>query len=253
MKINERIAFLRKQKGCTQEQLASALGVTNQSVSKWESGQCCPDIQLLPEIAKFFGVSIDALMGCEPVEGLGEICLKIREHFAALPEKQAFEDCYRIAALLHEAALTDGYKERLPWKEGRDYATDDVSSWGMSVHVSDAGCTERRRNGIFFSLGRGQRIPTGYQLRTAAAQLKMLGDPDVLATLCALYDCTNGTEEGGATAAEIARSAHLPEEKALAALEQLPVKELPQDAGKQYRPDDSYQLLAPLLMMTFSI
>ena len=44
MKINEQIAALRKKKGITQESLAQVLGVTNQSVSKWESGQCCPDI-----------------------------------------------------------------------------------------------------------------------------------------------------------------------------------------------------------------
>ena len=61
IKINEQIAFLRKQKGLTQEELACALGVTNQAVSKWESAQCCPDIQLLPDIAKLFGVSIDVL------------------------------------------------------------------------------------------------------------------------------------------------------------------------------------------------
>ena len=38
MKLNEQIAYLRREKGMTQEQLATALGVTNQSVSKWESG-----------------------------------------------------------------------------------------------------------------------------------------------------------------------------------------------------------------------
>ena len=38
MKLNEQIAALRKKKGITQEQLAVALGVTNQAVSKWEAG-----------------------------------------------------------------------------------------------------------------------------------------------------------------------------------------------------------------------
>ena len=63
IKINESIAVLRKQKGLTQEELANRLGVTNQAVSKWESGQCCPDIQLIPKLADIFGTSIDALFG----------------------------------------------------------------------------------------------------------------------------------------------------------------------------------------------
>ena len=65
LKIHEQIVALRKQKGVTQSELANVLGVSNQSVSKWESGQCCPDIQLLPVLAKYFGVSIDELMGLE--------------------------------------------------------------------------------------------------------------------------------------------------------------------------------------------
>ncbi len=63
MKINEQIAVLRKESGITQDELARAIGVSNQAVSKWESGQTCPDLQFLPAIADFFGVSIDFLMG----------------------------------------------------------------------------------------------------------------------------------------------------------------------------------------------
>ena len=63
MKINEQIAFLRKEKGVTQEALANALGVTNQAVSKWEASICCPDILLLPDIAKVFGVTMEELYG----------------------------------------------------------------------------------------------------------------------------------------------------------------------------------------------
>lgn len=65
MGIGRKIAQFRKEKGITQEALAQVLNVTNQAVSKWESEQCSPDIQLLPELAYFFGVSIDELFGRE--------------------------------------------------------------------------------------------------------------------------------------------------------------------------------------------
>lgn len=62
LKISENIAALRKQAGITQEDLANKLRVSNQAVSKWESGKCCPDIEVLPELASFFEVSIDELL-----------------------------------------------------------------------------------------------------------------------------------------------------------------------------------------------
>ncbi|MCL2665107.1 MAG: helix-turn-helix domain-containing protein [Defluviitaleaceae bacterium] len=83
LKINERIAFLRRQKGVTQEELANVLGVTNQSVSKWEQGSCCPDIQLLPDLAKYFGVSTDSLLGHSPAESLGDVIFKMKALFQA--------------------------------------------------------------------------------------------------------------------------------------------------------------------------
>ncbi len=45
----------------TQEKLAEALNVSAQAVSKWENGQSCPDISLLPELSAIFGITIDAL------------------------------------------------------------------------------------------------------------------------------------------------------------------------------------------------
>ncbi len=67
MSINfsAKISHLRKAKGLTQEELAKILGVTNQAVSKWERGECCPDIELLPQIAEVFKCSIDSLFGID--------------------------------------------------------------------------------------------------------------------------------------------------------------------------------------------
>lgn len=63
LKLYDTISFYRKKQGLTQEELAKKLGVTNQSVSKWESAQCCPDIALLPALADIFEISIDELFG----------------------------------------------------------------------------------------------------------------------------------------------------------------------------------------------
>ena len=61
LNIGGQLSALRKQKGITQKELANELGVTTQAVSKWENLRCCPDIQLLPDIARVFDVSIDVL------------------------------------------------------------------------------------------------------------------------------------------------------------------------------------------------
>lgn len=59
----ENLYRLRRENGLTQEQLANMLGVSFQSVSKWENKQGYPDIELLPRIASYFHITLDALLG----------------------------------------------------------------------------------------------------------------------------------------------------------------------------------------------
>ena len=66
MEMGKEIHRLREERGITQEALAEALNVTAQSVSKWERGASMPDIQMLPQIAVYFGVSIDQLFAMAP-------------------------------------------------------------------------------------------------------------------------------------------------------------------------------------------
>ena len=61
--IGRRIARLRKEKDVRQAELAKILSVSTQAVSKWESGACYPDIELLPAISDYFKVSLDSLFG----------------------------------------------------------------------------------------------------------------------------------------------------------------------------------------------
>lgn len=60
--LGRRISEFRKRKGLTQDQLAEEMGVSSQAVSKWENDISCPDIGLLPQLADFFGVTLDELM-----------------------------------------------------------------------------------------------------------------------------------------------------------------------------------------------
>ena len=64
--LGKRIVARRKGLGMTQDQLAERLGVTAQAVSKWENDQSCPDITILLKLAGIFGITVDALLGCEP-------------------------------------------------------------------------------------------------------------------------------------------------------------------------------------------
>ncbi len=63
--IGENLKKLREEKKVTQDTLAEYLGGTYQAVSRWENGLAYPDIELLPEIARFFEVSLEELMGTE--------------------------------------------------------------------------------------------------------------------------------------------------------------------------------------------
>ncbi len=53
----------RMKRGLTQEQLGQELGVSTQSISRWENSATYPDIMMLPVIADFFEITIDQLMG----------------------------------------------------------------------------------------------------------------------------------------------------------------------------------------------
>lgn len=64
--ISRRLAQLRRASGITQEILAGHIGVSKAAVSKWESGKSCPDIAVLPILAAYFNVSVDALLDYQP-------------------------------------------------------------------------------------------------------------------------------------------------------------------------------------------
>ena len=66
LKLSEHIKEFRRQRGLTQEQFAEAMGVTVGAVSKWESASTVPELAMVLDIADFFEVSVDVLLGYGP-------------------------------------------------------------------------------------------------------------------------------------------------------------------------------------------
>ncbi|MBR5936922.1 MAG: helix-turn-helix transcriptional regulator [Clostridiales bacterium] len=102
MSIADRILTLRKSKGMSQEQLAEAMGVSRQAVSKWESEQASPDPEKIIAMSEIFGVTTDYLLkGIEP------------EKEAEKTTEEKTEDAHMtVGDVLDQKILTEQNKEK---------------------------------------------------------------------------------------------------------------------------------------------
>ncbi len=123
-KISLRIADLRKRNRVTQQELADGIGVSFQTISKWETGVNMPDITILPLLADYFSVSTDQLLGLKPLDDETYI-----------PEKTATKEFWN-QKLEYLLRTRKGY-----WND--DYARFLISQvWKIDKPVSllDCGC-----------------------------------------------------------------------------------------------------------------
>lgn len=102
MNIAKNIASLRKAKGITQEQLAQALNISSQAISKWETKTSQPDVQTLPLIAEYFHVSIDYLYYGKDM-AYDDIYEKNLQKTASYPQmsKESYEEALKLFASAH--------------------------------------------------------------------------------------------------------------------------------------------------------
>ncbi len=114
--LGETIKALRRRDNRTQEQLASALGITFQAVSRWEAGLSYPDMELIPPIAHYFGITIDELFGyeCSRDRIVGDMIARVDAyHYKSDGEDGWVDDCI---AILREGLAQFPQNEKLTVK-----------------------------------------------------------------------------------------------------------------------------------------
>lgn len=101
MKLYEQLSALRKSHNYTQEQLAKKLGVTRQTISKWEMGISEPSLDMLDKIAEIYGCTIDELMGRNNANTVAEKPIaEVEPKFNAQTYKEPFWNIYKEAFLV---------------------------------------------------------------------------------------------------------------------------------------------------------
>ena len=101
--LSENLKKYRIMKNLTQEEVANFLGLTPQSISKWERGECYPDITLLPALANIFETSIDLLVGMDTIRAQ-EVRHNIHKRASEFQRNNDYisaEKVYRDALLIY--------------------------------------------------------------------------------------------------------------------------------------------------------
>jgi transcriptional regulator with XRE-family HTH domain len=251
IKLHEQLTSLRKQKGLTQEEIAQIFGVTNQSVSKWESGACCPDISLLPDIASFFGVSIDALFTHAPVNSLENVAQSIKQLFSDKPGNEVFDLAYKLSFYLHEGTVSKGYKDYLPWDINKERKTDeDFYKWGSSVCSEPDGVTIMKDNTVLVSSTKHHRETDPNNFMAIWSEIQKYADVDRLIVFFALYELTRKNFDIFVGIQEVCDKAKMSEEKVTEIFKWLPIHHKRLDDGSYgYRIEGSNMHIPALLLL----
>lgn len=82
--ISQNILTMRRLAGLSQENVAEKLGVSRQTIAKWENGESTPDVALAAKLAELFNVSLDALVSYEPMAGIESLPPKGKHVFGTV-------------------------------------------------------------------------------------------------------------------------------------------------------------------------
>ena len=207
--IGANVAELRKARGAKQEDIAKAVGVSSQAVSKWENGGT-PDTELLPLIADYLGVSIDRLFGRE-VRDYGDIETEVT-NYVALPMDEFDGEVHEAPDEVLEATIARAGKlywavimglsgtrifarSGLPINQLREEmqknADSEMALYAHLLHNKGRLLASMTKNLPFFFMmpepeqgwGEGLAEPEEYQKAFAS-----LANPDILRCLLLLHE-----------------------------------------------------------------
>jgi transcriptional regulator with XRE-family HTH domain len=193
LNLAENIIMLRRKKGVTQDELASFLSVTKASVSKWETKLSYPDILLLPQIAAYFDVSIDELLGYEPQmssEQIKKCYLELAGDFAKLPFDEVLEksrklvkgyySCYPL--LIQIAVLWINHYMLTPDKDKQSGILNEVI--GLCGHICEnsndvglCGNAVELKAAVNLMLGNAKEVIEELEPLTEAKQFALQSEP----------------------------------------------------------------------------
>lgn len=124
--FSHNLRCLRTEKGLTQEQLGQLLGVSIQSVSRWECGNTLPDVMLLPQIARLYGVTVDDLYRAEA---------------RAYPSY-----AQRLLAVYEASGKTEDFlaaEQEFSRTPAEKLTADDLRAWGVLYHYMTTHCARK--------------------------------------------------------------------------------------------------------------
>ena len=184
MTIGERIKELRINRDMTQLELANALFVTDRAISKWEQGRGNPDLSILPNIASFFGVSIDYLLtGKDREPNKNDLENEIISYFESVVGQEItneylqrnitkFLDQYSVSKI--KDALDICYDSYLIKKEkplNIEDIKEAIGKLGGILYNNELPVLERTINRLLSYLAKNSHCPTLWQRKNCESEL----------------------------------------------------------------------------------
>lgn len=109
LNLGSQIRLNHRRMNLTHEQMAEKFGTSRQAISRWETSQTYPDIEMLPMIASFFSTSVDAMLGCTEIDLIWGIRCSLREYhsywFWGMYDKLFRTQLFRNERVLDEMRL----------------------------------------------------------------------------------------------------------------------------------------------------